>query len=108
MGYHAARSLRTVILSHPLVPADETDPGSLDVDHLAELANLELDEGEREQMAQACREVLSAFQLEDLGDETQAPAPVRTFPDEPEPWPEDGIEAIVRAFPDRDGRSLRP
>jgi hypothetical protein len=33
---------------------------------------------------------------------------VRTFADEPEPWPEEGIDALVRAFPDRDGRSLRP
>jgi Asp-tRNA(Asn)/Glu-tRNA(Gln) amidotransferase C subunit len=80
----------------------------LDVDHLADLANLPLDDGDREELAAACREVLDTFRLAEVDEEAQATGSVRTFADEADPWPEEGIEAILAAFPDRDGRLLRP
>jgi Asp-tRNA(Asn)/Glu-tRNA(Gln) amidotransferase C subunit len=86
--------------------ADEDRTASLAIDHLAELANLPLDEEERQAMAEACEELLDAFAL----DERQAPEPsedvLDSFEDEAEPWPADEVEAIREAFPERDGREL--
>lgn len=85
---------------------DETGVRELDVDHVADLANLPLDEDEREEMEQACAEVLEALQLEGIDEAPDEEAPTRVFEDEATPWPEAGVEAILTEFPDKDGRQL--
>jgi len=80
--------------------------GELDVDHLAGLANLPLDEAERGELARACREVLEAFRLPDEEEPEDEAAPLGPVADDARPWPETEVEAIREEFPDRDGRSL--
>lgn len=90
------------------MPGGAEEPSRwLDLDHLAELANLPLDEDEPEEMAEACRDVLATFQLEAVEEPEDEAGGLTPFADEPRPWPEEGVEAIVEAFPERDGRELR-
>jgi len=92
----------------PRVTDDADDAREIDVDHVAELANLPLDDDEADDLEAACRDVLDAFQLEDVDAPDAHEPPSRTFPDEPEPWPRDEVDAIVDQFPDDDGRQLTP
>lgn len=80
---------------------------ALDVDHLADLANLPLDEEEKRELAMACQEVLDAFALPDVEPAEPDEEPTRWLDDEAEPWPEDGVEAILDEVPRRDGRHIR-
>ncbi len=90
------------------------DPGAspgrsrLDIKHVADLANLPLAEEEAAAMAEACQEVLEAFGLPEVEGQSPASRPVTTFKDDPEICQADTVEAIVEAFPRRDGRHLIP
>lgn len=92
----------------------QDDPGALpgrarlDVEHVAELANLPLSEEEAPAMAEACQEVLEAFGLPEVEGRLPASRPVATFEDDPEICQAATVEAIVEAFPRRDGRHLIP
>lgn len=85
----------------------EPDPEALDLDHLADLANLPLEDDEREDLREACHEVLEAFQLPDTDAEPPREARAARLGDEPEPWPEDECEAILDEAPRRDGRHVQ-
>lgn len=78
----------------------------LDVARIARLANLPLTEDEETALRAACAQLLDAFSLADVPDEETPGRPCPTFEDAPVPWPEEGIEAILAAFPKREGRLL--
>lgn len=92
----------------------QDDPGAqpgrarIDVEHVAELANLPLSDEEVPTMADACQEVLEAFGLPEIEGRPPASRPVTTFEDDPEICQATTVEAIVEAFPRRDGRHLIP
>ncbi len=92
-----------------LVPADDaaSSPRSLSIEHLSVLANLPLDAEEREALAEACRDVLEAFELPEQGDEPLELEPGRLFDDEVDAWPEAGVEDILAEVPELDGRDVR-
>ncbi len=85
-------------------------PGSarLDVEHVANLANLPLSDDEVPAMTAACQEVLEAFGLPEVDGEVPDQRPVPSFEDAPEPCDPAIVDAIVEAFPRRDGRHLIP
>ncbi len=80
---------------------------SLDIDHLAQLANLPLSEEEKTELEGACSQVLEAFRLEDVEEDIGADQEGRWIEDEVHPWPAEEIEAILEAFPRREGRRLQ-
>lgn len=82
--------------------------GALDIEHLARLANLPLDEAETDALEAACAHVLEAFGLPEAEGEVPLGPPVRLFEDVPRAWDPEGIEAILAAMPQRDGRHLIP
>lgn len=79
----------------------------LDVERVAELANLPLDTDERERFEAACREVLDAFALPEVEPEVERSERSRLIEDVPEPWPQADVDAILDEVPRRDGRLIR-
>lgn len=94
----------------PHVPPDDPDDEApdLDIHHLADLANLPLDDDEAAAMVEACQEVLEAFGLPEVEGELPEARTVATFEDEVEACQPATVDAIVDAFPRRDGRHLIP
>lgn len=80
---------------------------SLEIDHLAELADLPLSDEEADRLEDACEEVLDAFALPDVEPAEDDREPERLFDDEPEPCPPEETEAILEQVPRRDGRQIR-
>lgn len=82
-------------------------PRSLDLEALADLANLPLTEEEGGSLRRDCRDVLEAFQLPSLDEAPSEKEAHVTFPDEPDPWTEEGVAKILDQAPSVEGRTLK-
>ena len=87
---------------------DERRAAVVDVAKVARLANLPMAEEERETFETACADVLAAFALTGEYAEVATAGRLAPFEDEPTPWPEQGVAAILAAAPRLDGRHLAP
>lgn len=83
------------------------DARSLDVFHVADLAEVPVDEDEVDALGQAMAEVLDAFELPDVDPDGVTEGHQRLFDDEPRPCDEDEVEAILDQVPRREGRHVR-
>lgn len=84
-----------------------TTPRDLEIQHLAELANLPLSDDEADTLQSGCEEVLEAFHVPQHEDPPEQDAHDAAFEDEPRPWPEDEVDLILEQAPDvDDGRHI--
>lgn len=88
--------------------SEDSGTRDLEIEHLADLANLPLEEDEEDALEGACQEVLDAFELPEAEPAPTDGADPRWLEDDAEPWPEQGIEAILDEVPRRDRREIQP
>lgn len=83
------------------------DEASIDLDHLAQLANLPLSEGERDALQNECQDVLDAFQIPESDDAPDENPRTPYVADEPDPTPREAADKLLHEAPRRDGRHIK-